>query len=203
MKALIINIDDVSDLSISDYSEALINSFDSIQNVEMIMTDLNNKAFEHFLTHDISTTTTTIMKNSNPFVYIATERYSAAKFYEIMIDTSASRHFTAKYDQYLTYEKYYDDISIDIQKANVVQVQFDIDAISFMKLIKISTLVRIVEFHVVKTDMSFLLCLADMNRLNIYYNNIQNVLVMKNEVMKNRTDRTISIIHRFDHSFML
>ena len=193
IKVMIIDVDDISSDSLtSDYSEALISSFDSIQNVKMMMTDLNNRAFEHFLIHEISTTN---MKNSNPFVYIATERYSTAKFYEIMIDTSASRHFTTEYDQYLTYEKYYDNISIDIQKAGVVHVQFDIDAISFMRSIKISTLVKTVEFHVVKTNIFFLLCLTNMNRLNIYYNNIQNVLVMKN--------RVISIICRFDHSFML
>ena len=157
-----------------------------------MITDLNNRAFEHFLIHDTSTTN---MKNSNLFVYIATERYSAAKFYEIMIDMSASRHSTTKYNQYLTYEKYHDDISIDTQKADVLHVQFDIDAISFMRSIKISTLVKTVEFHVIKTNILFLLCLTDINRLNIYYNNIQNVLVMKN--------RIISIICRFDHSFML
>ena len=112
-----------------------------------------------------------------------------------MIDTSASSHFTTKYDQYLTYEKNYDNTLIDIQKADVVQVQFDIDATSFMRSIKINTLVKTVEFHVVKTNIFFLLCLTNINRLNIYYNNIQNVLIIENKI--------IPIICRFDHLFML
>ena len=77
------------------------------------MIDLNNKAFQHSLIYDISIAAITTMKDSDSFVYIIIERYSTVKFYEIMIDTSTSCHFTMGYDQYLMYEKYYDSTLID------------------------------------------------------------------------------------------
>jgi hypothetical protein len=52
------------------------------------------------------------------------------------------------------------------------------------------------KFHVIKTDTSFLLSLADMNRLKVYFNNVENILFM---IIKNRD---LSIIRRFDHDFL-
>ena len=55
--------------------------------------------------------------------------------------------------------------------------------------------VNTIEFHVIRTNISFLLCLTNMNRLNVYLNNLINKLIMK----KN----SIFIIRRFDHSWLL
>ncbi len=49
----------------------------------------------------------------------------------------------------------------------------------------------------IKTNTSFLLSLADMNRLKVYFNNVENILFM---ITKNRD---LSIIRRFDHDFLL
>ncbi len=49
----------------------------------------------------------------------------------------------------------------------------------------------------IKTNTSFLLSLADMNRLKVYFNNVENILFM---IIKNRN---LSIIKRFDHDFLL
>jgi hypothetical protein len=53
------------------------------------------------------------------------------------------------------------------------------------------------KFHVIKTDISFLLSLADMNRLKVYLNNVENILIMITQ------NRKLSIIWRFDHEFLL
>lgn len=52
-----------------------------------------------------------------------------------------------------------------------------------------------IKFSIVKTDTFFLLCLADMDHLSIYFNNIDKLLVIKSTC--------IPIIHRFDHLFLL
>jgi hypothetical protein len=54
-----------------------------------------------------------------------------------------------------------------------------------------------VEFHVIKADTPFLLSLADMNRLKVYFNNIENILFM---ITKNRN---LPVIRRFGHGFLL
>jgi hypothetical protein len=55
---------------------------------------------------------------------------------------------------------------------------------------------RLIEFHVIKTNTSFVLNLADINRLEIYFNNVENILFM---IIKNKD---LSMIRRFDHDFL-
>ena len=111
-----------------------------------------------------------------------------------MIDTEISRYSTTDYGQFLAYSKIIETV-INLAKAEVVHVQFDIKSISFIKFIIITTFIDQIEFHVVKTDTFFLLCLADLHRLNIYYNNINNILIQEKS--------TISVIRRFEHFFLL
>lgn len=59
----------------------------------------------------------------------------------------------------------------------------------------ISTPIGSIKFHVVQADTSFLLCLANLDRLNVYYNKVTNSLVMKGH--------TISVIRRFGHPWLL
>ncbi len=51
------------------------------------------------------------------------------------------------------------------------------------------------KFHVIKADTLFLLSLADMNRLKVYFNNVENLLIDKIKIS--------SVIRRFDHDFLL
>jgi hypothetical protein len=50
------------------------------------------------------------------------------------------------------------------------------------------------EFHIVRADTSFLLCLADMDTLGVYYNNLTDCLVTP--------ERSIPVIRRFGHPFL-
>src|SRR5271167_2038900 len=52
-----------------------------------------------------------------------------------------------------------------------------------------------VQFHIVNASTPFLLCLADMDKLQVYYNNIQDVLVT-------RTGE-VPVVRRFGHAFLL
>jgi hypothetical protein len=56
-----------------------------------------------------------------------------------------------------------------------------------------------VEFHVIKADTSFLLSLVDMNRLKVYFNNVENTLVKIVDDQK----KSFSVIRRFGHGFLL
>ena len=52
------------------------------------------------------------------------------------------------------------------------------------------------KLHIVKADTLFLLCLADLDRLKVYSNNVENVLVSENK-------QAFSVIRRFGHPFLL
>ena len=114
-----------------------------------------------------------------------------------MIDTKTSPYPTIGYEQFLAYSKII-ETAINSAKAEAVNVQFDIKSILFIEFITIATSIDQSEFHVVEIDTFFLLCLADLNRLNIYYNNINNTLIWR----KIETS-IIFVIRRFEHLFLL
>ena len=59
----------------------------------------------------------------------------------------------------------------------------------------VKTPIRQVEFHIIYTKTLFLLSLADMDKLGVYFNNLSNVIVtLKGDV---------PVVRRFGHSFLL
>jgi hypothetical protein len=138
----------------------------------------------------------TIMKDTDLFTYIIIDRYTSEMFYDIMIDSKASVRSIVDYEQYLAFIK---NITIDLNrtKTGTVNVQFEIESIASLESLIIDISIELVEFHVIKTNTSFLLSLADMNRLKIYFNNVENILFM---IIKNRD---LSVIKRFEHDFLL
>lgn len=129
-----------------------------------------------------------------PFSYISTDRYSDEEFHGIMIDTGASKYSTAGYGQCLAYKRC-SGADIDDSKAGTIHVQFGIGSISSIGSMNVQTPIGRIEFHVVKADTPFLLCLSDMDRLKVYLNNVDNTLVT--------ADKTIPICRRFGHPFLL
>lgn len=112
-----------------------------------------------------------------------------------MIDTSASQHFTVGYRQCMAYTRDIKNTTINITKAGAIHIHFGIGHISSIGSVIIQTFIRHIKFHIVQADTSFLFCLADINWLGIYFNNIDNSLVMKSI--------HIPVIRRFDHPFLL
>jgi hypothetical protein len=206
---------------ISDNSpnvETFMISFGSVKNAQMMITNLANRSLSHFLINnlhicmnddqtsdDLQTDLKMIyssdfvhicMKNIDFFTYIIIDRYTSEMFYDIMIDSKASIRLIVDYEQYLAFIK---NIFIDLNriKTNAVNVQFEIESISSIESLIIDISFELMKFHVIKANTSFLLSLADMNRLKIYFNNVENILFM---IIKNRN---LSIIRRFDHDFLL
>jgi hypothetical protein len=50
-------------------------------------------------------------------------------------------------------------------QTRAVNVQFVIGSTTLIRLVKVKTLIGLVNFYMVKADTPFLLCLADMDRL--------------------------------------
>jgi len=83
-----------------------------------------------------------------------------------MIDISASKKSTAGYGQYLIYKTTTsDNTDIDTMQTGAVNVQFSISSTALIRLVKVKTLISLVNFYIVKADTPFLLYLADMDRL--------------------------------------
>ena len=83
-----------------------------------------------------------------------------------MIDIGASKKSTAGYRQYLIYKTTVNNnTDINTMQARAVNVQFGIGLTILIRLVAVKTLIGLVNFHVVKADTPFLLCLADIDRL--------------------------------------
>jgi hypothetical protein len=59
----------------------------------------------------------------------------------------------------------------------MVNVQFGIKSTSLIKLAKVTTLISIIEFYIIKVDTLFLLYLVDIDYLQVYFNNLKNILI--------------------------
>ena len=112
------------------------------------------------------------------FVYITTEYYTFKEFYSVIIDTGTFKKSTIGYKQYLVYKTTINDnADIDITQTGAVNVQFGIGLTVLIRLVAVKTLISLVDFHMVKADTPFLLCLVDMDRLQVYYNNVIDTLI--------------------------
>jgi hypothetical protein len=111
-----------------------------------------------------------------------------------MVDIGASKNSTARYGQYLAYRKINSD-NIDTIRVGAINVQFGISSTASIRSIQVKTPIRTVEFHIVKADTPFLLCLADMDTLQVYYNNLRNELVTPSG--------PVLVVRRFGHLFLL
>jgi hypothetical protein len=74
-------------------------------------------------------------------------------------------------------------------------ITFGIGTASSIGSITIKTPIGLVEFHVLKTDTPFLLCIDDMDALGAYYNNVKNIIITP--------EGTFPVIQRFGHPFLL
>ena len=138
--------------------------------------------------------TTPDPNTKDPFSYVTGKRFNADVFYGIVIDTGASRRSTGGFGQYLAYKKNH-PVKLDTTKAGMVNVQFGIGSATSIGSITIPTPIGVVEFHIVKADTPFLLCLHDMDALKAQFLNLTNKIVTPKG--------SVPVVRRFGHAFIL
>ncbi|KAG9230041.1 hypothetical protein BJ875DRAFT_521199 [Amylocarpus encephaloides] len=126
---------------------------------------------------------------------ISNPRYTSTTFIGIMIDTGASRRSTVGYGQFRALQKLTPELELDKSIEGQVSVQFGIGITSSIGSIKVTSPIGTIQFHVVQADTPFLLCLADMDKLQVYLNNVKNVLV--SGIME------LPVARRFGHPVLL
>ena len=123
-----------------------------------------------------------------------------------MIDTGASKKSTAGYGQYLAYKSTTtNNTDIDTAQTGAVNVQFGIGSTASIGSVTVKTPIGPVDFHIVKADTPFLLCLADMDRLRVYYNNVTDTLIGPVFPSSSRGNQLAALLitQRFGHSFLI
>jgi hypothetical protein len=133
------------------------------------------------LTHNSTLDTISVyLDTDSSTIYLTNrrrERYTADRFFGIMLDSGAAES-TAGYNQYTkTFSK--KEQQLDTSTAGSVHIQFGIGSIPSIGSITIHTPIGYATFHVTKTDTPFLLCLQDMDIMDVYFNNLENKVVCK------------------------
>ena len=87
-------------------------------------------------------------------------------------------------------------------QTRAINVQFGIGLTVLIRLVVVKTPISPVNFHIVKADTPFLLYLTDINRLQVYYNNVIDTLISPITALRSK-HITLPIIRRFGHPFLI
>ncbi len=66
---------------------------------------------------------------------------------------------------------------------------------SSIKTIKVNSPIGKVQFYIIYTNTPFLLCLADIDNLQVYYNNLKDVIITYTGV--------VQVVRQFSYLFLL
>ncbi len=113
--------------------------------------------------------------------------------------------------QFKVLQRISDDIRLS--KSNQLTFKFEIENTKSVDSIKLETSFEMIILYIVKINISFLLSLVDLNRLNFYFNNLINELMQDRSIiiifqinMKNNhhsKNDCYSVIRRYKHVFLL
>ncbi|KAI0991241.1 hypothetical protein K3495_g16946, partial [Podosphaera aphanis] len=121
-------------------------------------------------------------------------RYSADQFQGIMPDTGAAGVSTAGLPQFEALQKIC-GVKLDTSTAGGYKIRFGKGSAESLGTTWVNTPVGIINFHVVPTNTPFLFCIQDMDKMGVYLNNIENILLQGN--------KKVPIIRKWGHPFML
>ena len=114
---------------------------------------------------------------TNNFTTKNISKYNSYYFYKVVINTKASKYSITRYRQFQALQHTNSDITLNKAIKGQVIIQFNISFISFIRFTKVKTPIRQVKFHIIYAKTLFLLSLANMDKLRVYFNNLTNSLV--------------------------
>lgn len=193
-----LSIDTILQNSASDNSsaESFVTFFGEMQNTESMTTTslLANKSFQYQITFKDDTVTPSA--NLEPYTYnTATDfRYNDSEFKGLLIDSGAAIRSTGGVGQFRALQQLEKSIRLDKNTAGSSNFLFGIGSTTSIGTVNLDTPIGIVIFHIVQVNTPFLLCLADMDRLGVFFNNISNKLI--------QSSHSYPVICRYGHAFL-
>ncbi|KHJ30253.1 hypothetical protein EV44_g3297 [Erysiphe necator] len=130
------------------------------------------------------------------------ERYNDGLWQGVMVDMGAGKYSTAGYRQYIAYTRNFGPA--ELNTTIKVSVAFGKGSTcNSLGFINICTPIGKVDFHILDSDTPFLLCIADMKRLNFYLNNLDDKIYSKQLTIHGETYKQISSVKmKFGHPFI-
>ena len=85
---------------------------------------------------------------------------------------------------------------LNVAFAENITAHFEIKTTTSIEKLTVNSFIDRIDFHMMQTNISFLLCLQNINKLKIYLNNLKDQIILKNE-------STILIIRFYKHPFLI
>ena len=132
----------------------------------------------------------------DPSTVFMLDRYYAEIFQGIMPDTGAAGVSTAGRPQFQALQKIDPTVQLDVSTAGKHSIRgVGKGELSSEGTIHVQTPLGTIRFEVLPAAIPFLLCIADMDKLGVIFDNINNVLIQGN--------KRVPIVRKFGHPFML
>lgn len=156
----------------------------------------NHIKFNDFFTKSSPSNTPPISPIDIPtsFIFTHSTRYSDAIFQGVMIDTGAARVSTAGESQFRALCKI-QKLQMDRSQAGQANICFGIGTAKSIGSTIIQTPLGKVIFHIMPSNTPFLLCLRDMDILQVKFDNLKNVLIQGKTI--------VPVIRKWGHPWML
>ncbi len=190
-------------------NELFLTSFDELQNIKFVISSLTNRAFEHRLIFRNCIIIIALINKSFAFNFISiiNSRYDDQEFKSILMNCDAANRFTESIEQFKALQR----ISNVVLNKKTIEssIRFDIDDTLILEFVDLNIPLEVITFHIVEINIPFLLCLNDLNRLSIYFNNLINEMIQKithqitQDFQISLKIRRHSVIRRYDHAFLL
>ncbi|KAF1968557.1 hypothetical protein BU23DRAFT_583217 [Bimuria novae-zelandiae CBS 107.79] len=106
------------------------------------------------------------------------DQYARSVYQGILPNTGVANVSTIGREQYLALTREDLIVTIDISTAGKASIKFGKGSVTAsISTAQVSIEIRKINFEVLKAPTLFLLCLADIDRLNVYFNNTTDELV--------------------------
>ena len=180
-----------------DSSKTFLTSFGEMITAESTSTTniLADKALKHRIT-SIDDTVSATLAEPRPYSFstFPTSRYNETEFKGLLIDSGAAVKSTGGIGQLKALQQV---IPVELHETatNATNIVFGIGSASSIGTVNLGTPIGLVIFHIVQVNTPFLLCLANLDRLGAFFNNVTNMLV--------QSDRTYPIVRCYRHAFLL
>jgi hypothetical protein len=176
-------------------NELFLTSFDELKlrDIESFTSSLADKAFQHRLIS--KNIINSFINESFDFIYISTtdSRYDDIEFKDILVNCDAADRSIEKMKQFKALQRI---SNVIINKKTVESsIKFEIDNTLTLEFVELDISLEMITFHIIEINISFLLCLNDFDRLDIYFNNLINEIVQH--------ERRHFVLRRYDHAFLL
>jgi FlaG/FlaF family flagellin (archaellin) len=176
--------------------ELFLTSFDEFRDIESLTSALADKAFQHRLI-SIDITNVSINESFN-YISITDSRYDDIEFKDILVNCDAADRSTNDMRQFKALQRI-SDVALN-KKTIESSIKFEIDNTLTLEFVELNTSLEIITFHIVEINTSFLVCLNDFDRLDIYFNNLINQIVSYEHTSMKRRH---FVIRRYEHAFLL